>query len=41
MDGLENITLSKVSQTEKVRKHDFIHRWDIKQKLIDRQTPVG
>ena len=33
---LENIMLSKISQSEKAKKtHNFIHMWDIKLKLID------
>ena len=29
---LENIMLSKISQTETNNNHDFTHMWDIKQK---------
>ena len=28
---LKNIILSEISQTEKVKNHDFLHMWDLKQ----------
>ena len=34
----ENITLSKINQTEKIKNHDFTHIWGIKPKATDEQT---
>mgnify|MGYP007046052296 CR=1 FL=1 len=34
---LEIIMLSKISQTEKVKNHNFTHAWDIKLKATNEQ----